>query len=144
MSSIKRHKPNHDEDEDGDISSSSKRPVREYTASSDDGRLAESASSNDVPTQSEALDASEFYATAAKSFDDGHNAMSASPQENVSKETLPMMWRKRKRCNHDDMFFISKKKLKINSDNIIKKSLIHNKKGNRYKGMLDDFVIFCN
>jgi len=89
--------------------------------------------SHHAVTQSEALDVSESYATAAESFDVSRDAVLKSPQHNVSKKNPPV-WRKRKRYD-DYMFIISKKKLKMNSDKIIKKSKIQNihSKGNKTK-----------
>lgn len=79
----------------------------------------------------EALNVSEFYVTAAESFGNGDSLVFISPQKNASKNSSPKIWRKRKRSNNDDnMFFISRKKLKVNSNEIINKSkLQNNKKG---------------
>ena len=135
VSGVKRCRLNYDED-DG-TESNTKRTVTGCSASNVGGMLAKCSSLNSTVTQSEALDASELYATAAESFDDGHYTVMTSPQESVSKNTPPKIWQKRKRYNNDDddVFFVSKKKLKTNSDKIIKKSKVQNSKGSRTKGL---------
>ena len=138
VSSNKRHK--HEEDR---INSGVIGAVTECNASDNDGMSVEHNSSNDVLT--EALDVSEFYATAAESFGNADNTVFTSPQENISKNNRPKMWRKQKRCNNDDdMFFISRKKLKTNSNVITKKSKQRIDKGKSLKRFVAVFVVFCN
>lgn len=108
----------HNKEDDG-INNYVGRAITDCTTSNDHKTLAECVSSNDVSTQSEVLETSEFYATAVESFD-VHSVVLATPQDNVSKKNPAKMWRKRKRCSDDDLFMISKKKLKINSDKILK------------------------
>ena len=103
--------------------------VTQCSASDDVGMLAEQHN-----ISNETLNVSEFYATAAESFGNGDSVVFISPQKNASKSSPPI-WRKRKRYSiDDDMFFISRKKLKANSNEIINKSKLQNNKKGR-KGL---------
>ena len=86
--------------------------------------------SNDISVQPEALDVSNCYMTATESFYEGHDSVLKSPEQVVSKKIPAKMWRKRKAHDDDkhEMFFISKKKLKLNSEKVMKKS---KRKGNK-------------
>ena len=126
-SPIKRHKL--DYDEENVMNNNANGMLIERT---NDKTMAECINSNDVLTEPEALDVSEYYATAVESFDD---TVLNSPEGNISKKNQPKQWRKRRKYSDDEGMFISKKKLKMNSDKIIEKSKIKsNFKGNTKKG----------
>ena len=129
-SSVKR--PKHEEDR---INSDVIEAVTECSTSDNGGMSVEHNSPNDAHTK--ALDVSEFYTTAAESFGNGDNTVLTSPQENISKNNQPKMWRKQKRYNNDDdMFFVSKKKLKAHSNMMTKKSKQQTTKGKRLKRLV--------
>ena len=129
-SSIKKCKL--DCDETKVINSGTKETLVECATLTSDNKVVveSSSSSKDISVQPEALDVSECYMTATESFYEGHDSVLKSPEQVVSKKTAKM-WKKRKAYIYDDkheMFFISRKKLKLNPE-IIKKS--KRKEGNK-------------
>ena len=122
-SSIKKCKL--DCDEAKEINNGTKEALVECaTLTNDHKAVVESSSkSNYVSSQPEALDVSDYYMTATESFYEDHGVLK-SPEHVISKKNPAKIWRKRKTCsdNEHGIIFISKKKLKLNSETIVKKS----------------------
>ena len=122
-SSIKKCKL--DCDEAKEINSGTKEALVECATLTNDHKVMveRSSKSNHVSSQPEALDVSDCYMTATESFYEDRDRVLKAPEHVISKKNSAKIWRKRKTYSDDEhgMIFISKKKLKLNSEMIIKK-----------------------